>query len=68
MCLGYSVAQAPGLWQIYDTDGTFVRLEEAPLESPLIDPTDLALIAFGVFRILSTGQAYQRQERKLQFP
>ncbi|MBS0975033.1 hypothetical protein JK228_17250 [Serratia rubidaea] len=57
MCIGYSVTQAPGLWRIYDADGTFVRLEEAPLESPLIDPTDLALIAFGVFRILRTGQA-----------
>ncbi|QJW55642.1 hypothetical protein HL670_02528 [Serratia plymuthica] len=41
MCIGYSVSQAPGLWRIYDTDGTFVRLEEAPLESPLIDPTDI---------------------------
>lgn len=57
MCIGYSVAQAPGLWQIYDTDGTFVRLEEAPLEAPLIDPTDLALLAYGVFRLFRVGQA-----------
>ncbi|HFK7187417.1 hypothetical protein ACLPHD_19610 [Serratia odorifera] len=56
MCIGYSVTQAPGLWRIYDADGTFVRLEEAPLESPLIDPTDFALLAFGVFRILRTGR------------
>ncbi|MBE3286109.1 hypothetical protein IM312_04660 [Enterobacter cloacae complex sp. P31C] len=57
MCIGYSVAQAPGLWQIYDADGMFVRLEEAPLEPPLIDPTDLALIAFGAFRLFRAGKA-----------
>ncbi|WP_246168057.1 hypothetical protein [Serratia rhizosphaerae] len=57
MCIGYSVAQAPGLWRIYDADGVFVRLEEAPLEAPLIDPTDLALIAFGVFRLFRVGKA-----------
>lgn len=57
MCIGYSVSQAPGLWRIYDTDGTFVRLEEAPLESPLIDPTDIALLAAGVFRIFFAGRA-----------
>jgi len=57
MCIGYSVARAPGLWQIYDADGVFVRLEEAPLKAPLIDPTDLALIAFGVFRLYRAGNA-----------
>lgn len=56
MCIGYSVAQAPGLWQIYDTQGHFLRLEEAPLEAPLIDPTDIALIAFGIFRIFRAGR------------
>ncbi|WP_279616096.1 hypothetical protein [Kosakonia oryziphila] len=55
--IGYSVSQAPGLWRIYDTDGTFVRLEEAPLESPLIDPLDIALLAAGVFRIFLAGRA-----------
>lgn len=57
MCIGYSVAQAPGLWQIYDTDGMFVRLEEAPLEAPLIDPTDIVLIALGAFRLFRAGKA-----------
>ncbi|MGC1058615.1 hypothetical protein WKH49_17965 [Pantoea agglomerans] len=57
MCIGYSVAQAPGLWQIYDVQGHFVRLEEAPLETPLIDPTDIALLAFGVFQIFRAGRA-----------
>jgi len=56
MCIGYSVAQAPGLWQIYDVQGHFVRLEEAPLETPLIDPTDIALFGLGIFRILRTGR------------
>ncbi|EOS94266.1 hypothetical protein LU631_08255 [Erwinia tracheiphila] len=57
MCIGYSVSQALGLWRIYDTDGTFVTLEEAPLESPLIDPTDIALLAAGIFRIFLAGRA-----------
>ena len=56
MCIGYSVARAPGLWQIYDTDGIFIRLEEAPLEAPLIDPTDLALLVFGAFRLFRIGK------------
>lgn len=56
MCIGYTVAQAPGLWQIYDVQGHFVRLEEAPLETPLFDPTDIALFGLGVFRILRTGR------------
>lgn len=57
MCIGYSIVQAPGLWRIYDTDGAFVRLEEAPLESPLIDPTDIALLAAGFFRVFFAGRA-----------
>lgn len=57
MCIGYSVSHAPGLWRIYDTDGIFVRLEEVPLESPLIDPIDIALLAVGVFRIFFAGRA-----------
>ncbi|WP_394564461.1 hypothetical protein [Pantoea sp. SGAir0180] len=57
MCIGYTVAQAPGLWQIYDAQGHFVRLEEAPLETPLFDPTDIATDCFCVFRILRTGRA-----------
>lgn len=57
MCIGYSVLHAPGLWRIYGADGVFLRLEESPLESPLIDPTDLALIAFGAFRLFRAGQA-----------
>ncbi|QKJ87115.1 hypothetical protein PMPD1_2169 [Paramixta manurensis] len=57
MCIGYSVLQAPGLWRIYDIDGIAVRLEEAPLETPLIDPTDLALLAFGAFRLFRAGRA-----------
>lgn len=56
MCIGYSVAQAPGLWQIYDVQGHFLHIEEAPLETPLIDPTDIVLLALGVSRILRTGR------------
>lgn len=55
ICIGYSVAQAPGLWQIYDADGRFAMLEEAPLEAPLIDPTEIALFLFGAFRLFRTG-------------
>ncbi|WP_369788473.1 hypothetical protein [Rouxiella sp. WC2420] len=49
--------QAPGLWRIYDSSGIFIRLEEAPLETPLIDPTDIALLAFGAFRLIRLGKA-----------
>lgn len=52
-----SATQAPGLWQIYDTEGNFFRLEEAALESPLINPTDLVLLAAGAFRIFLAGRA-----------
>lgn len=56
VCIGYSVAQAPGLWQIYDSDGRFAALEESPLETPIIDPIDITLIMFGAFRLLSSGR------------
>lgn len=56
MCIGYSLMQAPGLWQIYDSNGVFLRLEEIPLETPLIDPTDLVLLIFGAFRIFRAGK------------
>lgn len=62
MCIGYSVAQAPGLWRIYDTEGKFVRLEEAALEEPLVDPIDIALLATGVFRIFFAGRALLQSE------
>lgn len=54
-CIGYSSLQAPGLWRIYDVDGRFVRLEEAPLETPLIDPIDIAFFSLGAFRLLRSG-------------
>jgi hypothetical protein len=57
LCIGYTVTRAPGLWQVYDADGRFTTLEEAPLQSPLVDPIDIALIAFGVFRLLSNGRS-----------
>lgn len=56
LCIGYSLLQAPGLWRIYDADGLLIRFEEAPLKTPLIDPTDLALLAFGAFRIFQLGR------------
>ncbi len=49
VCLGYSVAQAPGLWQIYDADGRFITLGESPLETPLVDPLDIALFCLARF-------------------
>ena len=58
VCIGYSVAQAPGLWQIYDADGRFVTLEESSLKTPLIDPLDIALITLGAFRLIRTGLSF----------
>lgn len=40
LCIGYTFAQAPGLWQVYDSEGRFITLEETPLQTPLIDPVD----------------------------
>ncbi|PKH26639.1 hypothetical protein CIG19_02255 [Enterobacterales bacterium CwR94] len=56
ICIGYSVAQAPGLWRIYDADGRFAAMEMSPLESTLIEPLDIALFTYGVFRLLRTGR------------
>lgn len=68
ICIGYTVVQAPGLWQVYDTHGHFVRLEEAPLETPLIDPTDIALLAFvsSAFSVLVAPYLRLVQELLLQ--
>lgn len=57
LCIGYTFAQAPGLWQVYDSEGRFITLEETPLQTPLIDPVDIGLLAFGVFRLLRSGRA-----------
>ncbi|WP_241579020.1 hypothetical protein [Rosenbergiella nectarea] len=58
MCIGYSVSQAPSLWRIYDAEGVLFTLEEAPLESPFIDPLDTTLLAAGVFRVLLAGRSF----------
>lgn len=67
MCIGYSVAQAPGLWQIYDVQGHFVRLEEAPLETPLIDPRISPCLPWVFFASFGPGECCLNQGHALLF-
>jgi hypothetical protein len=54
-CVGYAWEGAKGVWHIFDVTGQRVWIEEAPLESPLIDPLDLILIGAGVVKLLRAG-------------
>lgn len=42
---------------ISNVDNIRQSVEEAPLEAPLFDRTDLASIAFGAFRLFRAGKA-----------
>lgn len=56
-CIGYSVLRSRGIWEIYDSNGSFIRLEESPLESPIIAPSDLILVGAGVFKAFKYGKS-----------
>ncbi|HTJ98180.1 MAG TPA: hypothetical protein VL522_01070 [Bordetella sp.] len=55
LCIGYSVEQVTGVWHIYDANGNFATMQEAPLEAPLIDPTDLLFMGLGFVRLFRGG-------------
>lgn len=55
LCIGYSVQRTEGVWHLYDADGRFVTIEEAPLEAPLIDPTLGFLTGLSVARHFRAG-------------
>jgi hypothetical protein len=53
--VGYRYESATGVYQLLDLDGNIVGMEEKPLETPLIDPTDLLFFMSGMFRTISKG-------------
>lgn len=56
LCIGYSELYSPGLWRIYDCDGRFITMEEAPLEAGF-GPLEFSILTLGSFRLLSAGRS-----------
>ncbi|VWC07844.1 hypothetical protein BLA24064_05143 [Burkholderia latens] len=42
-------------WHVFDVSGQYVGIEEAPLETPLVDPYDLILIGSAALKLVRTG-------------
>jgi len=40
------------VWRIFDVYGQFIGIEEAPLETPIVDPYDLILIGPVVIKLV----------------
>ncbi|EHR70129.1 hypothetical protein BurJ1DRAFT_1257 [Burkholderiales bacterium JOSHI_001] len=53
--IGYRHEAVTGVFKLYDLHGTQVAIEEVGLESPLIDPLDLAFIVGGLVRSAARG-------------
>lgn len=54
-CVGFIHEGAKNVWHILDVSGQCVGIEEAPLESPLVDPYDLILIGSAALKVMRTG-------------
>ncbi len=54
-CVGFVFEGAKNVWHVYDVSGQWVGIEEAPLETPLIDPYDLILIGPAVVKFIRAG-------------
>ncbi|MBR8178453.1 hypothetical protein [Burkholderia ambifaria] len=54
-CVGFIHEGAKNVWHIFDVSGQCVAIEEAPLETPLIDPYDLILIGSAALKLMRTG-------------
>lgn len=54
-CVGYVHEGAKNVWRIFDVHGGFVGIEEAPLETPIVDPYDLILIGPAVIKLVRAG-------------
>jgi hypothetical protein len=54
-CIGFVHEGVKNVWHIYDVSGHCVGIEEAPLESPLIDPYDLILIGPALVKVTRAG-------------
>ncbi|MET3218449.1 UNVERIFIED_ORG: hypothetical protein ABIC48_006244 [Burkholderia territorii] len=46
---------AKNVWHVFDVSGQYVGIEEAPLETPLVDPYDLVLIGSAALKLICTG-------------
>jgi len=54
-CVGYVHEGAKNVWRIFDMYGQFIRIGEAPLETPIVDPYNLILIGPAVIKLVRTG-------------
>ncbi|WP_157649964.1 hypothetical protein [Burkholderia ubonensis] len=54
-CVGFIHEGAKNVWHIFDVSGQCVGIEEAPLETPLIDPYDLILMGSAALKLMRTG-------------
>lgn len=54
-CVGFIHEGAKNVWHVFDVSGQCVGIEEAPLESPLVDPYDLILLGSSALKLLRTG-------------
>jgi hypothetical protein len=55
MCIGYAHEREKNVWHIFDVSGQYVGIEEAPLETPIFDPSDLILIGPTAIKFLRAG-------------
>ncbi|MCA8090010.1 hypothetical protein LGM65_03745 [Burkholderia anthina] len=54
-CVGFIHEGAKNVWHILDVSGQCVGIEEAPLDSSLVDPYDLILTGSAALKLMSTG-------------
>jgi len=55
ICLGYARKHGGGLYDIFDAEGKLVTYHELPLESPLIDPTDILILVALLYKGIRLG-------------
>lgn len=55
ICLGYARKHGGGLYDIFDAEGKLVTYHELPLESPLIDPTDILILGALLYKGIRLG-------------
>lgn len=54
-CVGFIHEGAKNVWHVFDVSGQYVGIDEAPLETPLVDPYDLVLIGSAALKLIRTG-------------
>lgn len=56
-CVGYVQESTSKVWRIFGLSGELLRIEEAPLEPPTIDPYGLILVAPAALKFARAGLA-----------